>query len=379
MDNEYESPWGLQEPDSGNTESQPVQINDDELGINTEVQVKRTRYVAKLDDERMLGEKGLGALKHLCSKIHLKGNGHEVGDLGRLLDMYQMWSHDMFPKGQFKNLYSLTSKTGRSASVRNVRLAWIDEEQTGRKVAAEVAAEEAALIDLEDDLVDVRERGRHFEQEERFSRQSGSEPLDNPDDLFVGMDSVDHRLVSDEDVDIQAEVSRREEEEEGLQDVSELLEGARAQREEDISRSSARGSLFDIGGGDLTGDIFGSGSLDVPMSTQLTTEPTTTEPTATETADSQTPSTEAPTEEPPSTQEPSSTQAPSTQAPSTQATQEPPATQTSARAKNIIIDDDEFDELDQFDIENQEQHEPEPDPEDYDDDDEMAVLREMGM
>lgn len=71
--------------------------------------------------------------------------------------------------------------------------------------------------------------------------------VDNPDDLFVGMDSVDHRLVSDEDVDIQAEVSRREDDEDREQDVSELLEGARAQRDKDNSRSSGRLSLFDLG------------------------------------------------------------------------------------------------------------------------------------
>ncbi|VBB78805.1 Conserved hypothetical protein [Yarrowia lipolytica] len=368
MDNDYESPWGLSQleapADSQNIDSQP--LNDDELGINTEVQVKRTRHVAKLDDTRMMDDKGLPALKHLCTKVNFKGNGHEVGDLGRLLDMYQMWSHDLFPKGQFKSLYPLTSKAGRTATVRGLRLAWIDEEQR-KKQAADVAT----AVDELEDITDFRDRGRHFETEPRYSRQSEppvetSVNVDNPDDLFVGMDSVDHRLVSDEDVDIQAEVSRREDDEDREQDVSELLEGARAQRDKDNSRSSGRLSLFDLGGSGspsesdrggstLEGDIFGTGSLDP------------TPPPASET------STQAPAAQPPATQPPQApapTQPPSNQAP----VKAPPQPMRQ-------MDDLELDMLADFepDFEDQEQHEPEPDPEDYEDDEAMAVMREMGL
>ncbi|KAG5366935.1 Chromosome segregation in meiosis protein 3 [Yarrowia sp. B02] len=374
MDNEYESPWGLSQLEAPTDSQQPESqaLNDDELGINTEVQVKRTRYVAKLDDTRLLGEKGLGALKHLCSKVNLKGNGHEVGDLGRLLEMYQLWSHDLFPKGQFKNLYPLTSKAGRTANVRSLRLAWIDEEQRSKNTA-----ELAATVDELEDITDFRDRGRHFDTEPRYSRQSepsrfdSEAPVDNPDDLFVGMDSVDHRLVSDEDVDIQAEVSRREEDNE--QDVSELLEGARAQRDEDNSRSSGRVSLFDLGDNSsaspVEGDIFGTGALEVPAKTS--TPPSTQAPAKASTP----PSTQA--AQPPSTQPPS-TQPPSTQPPSTQAAQatQAPATQPPSTMRRM--DDLELDMLADFepDLEDQEQ---EPEPEDYEDDEEMAVLREMGM
>ncbi|KAG5356542.1 Chromosome segregation in meiosis protein 3 [Yarrowia sp. C11] len=365
MDNEYESPWGLTQEtrtDSQPFDSQP--LNDDELGINTEVQVKRSRHVAKLDDNRLLEEKGLPALKHLCTKMHLKGHGHEVGDLGRLLDMYQMWSHDLFPKGQFKGLYPLTSKAGRSASVRNLRLAWIQEEQDQKKFG-----ENAVSTELDDfldrdisgqDVSDFRDRGRHFESETRYSRQSQSggldDPEDNPDDLFVGMDSVDHRLVSDEDVDIQAEVSRREEEEDGEQDVSELLEGARAQREKDNSRSSGRLSLFDMGeggeGGEkgLEGDIFGTGSL-APLEADVAQTKASEPSTQTTGSSTQT------TTEPPSTQ--------------TKATTEPSSTQSKTQTQASTQPDLNF--MDDFEPED------ENPAQDYDDEDEMEALREFGF
>lgn len=346
MDNPYEDPWH----------------NDDELGIHTEVAVRKSRVYAKLDDQRLLGEKGLGALKHMCEKVTLKGRGHELGDLGRLLDIYQMWSHQLFPKGRFQDLYPSTSKAGRAAPVRNLRAAWIDEERISKN-ATELGGAEDELMEIGD----ARNVGRHYDSEPRYSREQStpSDPsrdksadapsfsrptVDNPDDLFVGMESIEHRIVSDEDMAQAVETSRIEGDSDDNLDVSDLLEGARAQREQDKSRrESGRQSLFDVGGangdknkdilGGLGNDIFGHGELSAPSSKEPSMSPSK------------------------STSLPN----PSSQAVSTQ----------QQHAPGVFDDLDlDFDEDGpEPDFEDQDQQQAEDD----DDEDELAVMREMGM
>lgn len=60
-----------------------------------------------------MGEQGFPALLKVAKKFKVKGKGHEVSassdnadvfqtaDLNNLLNVYQMWAHHMFPKGDF--------------------------------------------------------------------------------------------------------------------------------------------------------------------------------------------------------------------------------------------------------------------------------------
>lgn len=42
----------------------------------------------------------------------------QVRDLHRILDVYQMWAHTMFPKGQFMYTVGRVEKIARTAGVR---------------------------------------------------------------------------------------------------------------------------------------------------------------------------------------------------------------------------------------------------------------------
>lgn len=92
------------------------------VGVGDEPGTKVRIPRAKVDAERLLGPKGMPALMGVAKKWKPRGKGHEVGrccccrgracqplttcssqvkDLNRLLDVYQMWAHSMFPRGEF--------------------------------------------------------------------------------------------------------------------------------------------------------------------------------------------------------------------------------------------------------------------------------------
>ncbi|KAF4953680.1 hypothetical protein FSARC_12341 [Fusarium sarcochroum] len=94
------------EPDSG-------------LGIDEEVDVKKRARVpnVKLDEERLLGPKGLPKLKQRARDLKIKGKGHEFSDASRLLSFYQLWLDDLFPKAKFLDALAMVEKAGHKKLV----------------------------------------------------------------------------------------------------------------------------------------------------------------------------------------------------------------------------------------------------------------------
>lgn len=99
---------------------------DDDLDLD-DAPAKKRRIVAKLDEERLLGPSGFPLLREHMKKLKIKGKGHEVRDstgrrshfdanpplltlsaiqrqdLKRVLTMYQLWSHQMYPKTNLRD------------------------------------------------------------------------------------------------------------------------------------------------------------------------------------------------------------------------------------------------------------------------------------
>lgn len=63
---------------------------------------KKRRKMAKVDHERLLAPQGLPRLMKIAKAWKVRGKGKEKEDLGLLIDMYTVWAHGMFPKGDFK-------------------------------------------------------------------------------------------------------------------------------------------------------------------------------------------------------------------------------------------------------------------------------------
>ncbi|WVQ83388.1 hypothetical protein IAT38_005529 [Cryptococcus sp. DSM 104549] len=62
---------------------------------------KKKRAIAKVDADRLLSERGIPALCRAAKKFKVLGKGREKEDLRNVLNMYQLWAHGMFPKGDF--------------------------------------------------------------------------------------------------------------------------------------------------------------------------------------------------------------------------------------------------------------------------------------
>ncbi|KAF3055160.1 Chromosome segregation in meiosis protein 3 [Daldinia childiae] len=99
------------------------------LGIDEAVAVqKKVRApIVKLDEGRLLSEKGIPRLRRKARDLKFKGKGHEFSDAARLLSFYQLWFDDLFPKAKFLDAAAMAEKAGHKKYMRMKRMEWIEE------------------------------------------------------------------------------------------------------------------------------------------------------------------------------------------------------------------------------------------------------------
>ncbi|KAL5333584.1 replication fork protection component Swi3-domain-containing protein [Aspergillus crustosus] len=101
------------------------------LGLDEEVKVAKTRQpVAKLDENRLLTQAGIPKLRRSAKKnLKFKGKGHEFSDLARLLNFYQLWLDDLFPRAKFADGLAILERLGHAKRLQSMRREWINEEK----------------------------------------------------------------------------------------------------------------------------------------------------------------------------------------------------------------------------------------------------------
>ncbi|PLN81183.1 replication fork protection component Swi3-domain-containing protein [Aspergillus taichungensis] len=101
------------------------------LGLDEEVKIiKKRQPVAKLDETKLLSQAGIPKLRFKAQrKLHFKGKGHEFSDAARLLNFYQLWLDDLFPRAKFADGLAMIEKLGHSKRLRTMRREWIEEER----------------------------------------------------------------------------------------------------------------------------------------------------------------------------------------------------------------------------------------------------------
>ncbi|KAL1840869.1 hypothetical protein VTJ49DRAFT_7661 [Mycothermus thermophilus] len=122
--------FGSPSPEPGKKDKQKEpEKKKDVLGVDDELNLKRKPRVprVKLDEARLLSEKGIPKLRKMGPRIKFKGKGHEFDDAARLLSFYQAWLDDLYPKATFLDALAMVEKTGHKTTMRNARLKWIDE------------------------------------------------------------------------------------------------------------------------------------------------------------------------------------------------------------------------------------------------------------
>ncbi|KAI1778849.1 Swi3-domain-containing protein [Hypoxylon cercidicola] len=100
-----------------------------DLGIDEAVAIKKKPRdpIVKLDESRLLSEKGIPRLRRKASDLKFKGKGHEFSDAAKLLSFYQLWFDDLFPKAKFLDAAAMAEKAGHKKYMRMKRMEWINE------------------------------------------------------------------------------------------------------------------------------------------------------------------------------------------------------------------------------------------------------------
>ncbi|KAH9951472.1 replication fork protection component Swi3-domain-containing protein [Amylocystis lapponica] len=102
--------------------------------------VKERKKPSRLDEARLLGPDGLPALVKQAKHFKPKGKGHEATDLNTLLQVYQFWTHKMYPKNQFRDSVQRVEKLCHSRRMHVSLSVWRDESKgliNGRKRATD--------------------------------------------------------------------------------------------------------------------------------------------------------------------------------------------------------------------------------------------------
>ncbi|EER28304.1 hypothetical protein CPC735_061770 [Coccidioides posadasii C735 delta SOWgp] len=116
---------------TGSTENK----NDDLVGLE-EIKITRKRAPpVKLDENRLLSQAGIPKLrKSAKTKLKFKGKRHEFSDVARLLNFYQLWLDDLYPRAKFADGLSIIEKLGHTKRMQVMRKEWIDEGKPGRNL-----------------------------------------------------------------------------------------------------------------------------------------------------------------------------------------------------------------------------------------------------
>ncbi|KAK4117840.1 Swi3-domain-containing protein [Canariomyces notabilis] len=154
----------------------------DVLGIEKEIDLKKKPRAprVKLDEARLLSEKGIPKLRKMAPRLKLKGKGHEFSDAARLLSFYQDWLDDLFPKATFLDALAMVEKEGHKTAMRNARLKWIDE----CRPKATFEAEEEGEFPGREQQSSLPQPERIAPIFENASRERPTTPTRDEDDLF---------------------------------------------------------------------------------------------------------------------------------------------------------------------------------------------------
>lgn len=137
----------------------------DMLGVDSEITARKRKPIIKLDSKKLLGATGLPMLaRNTPSRLKLKGRGHEIRDLDRLLWHYQIWAHACYPKATFDDMLYLLRRKGNDPQVKLWRRSNVDQDKTDHQddsgepaAAAHFQQDESIHVDEVHSSINTRE------------------------------------------------------------------------------------------------------------------------------------------------------------------------------------------------------------------------------
>ncbi|EGN95973.1 hypothetical protein SERLA73DRAFT_170413 [Serpula lacrymans var. lacrymans S7.3] len=111
---------------------------------------KERKKLPKLDDARLLGPSGFPQLIRDTKNFVPRGKGHEAADLKSILQIYQFWTHKMFPKTQFRDTVDRVEKLCHSKRMHVALSVWRDEAKG--LVNGQKPGDDDSAVDLTSDV-----------------------------------------------------------------------------------------------------------------------------------------------------------------------------------------------------------------------------------
>ena len=115
-------PIGKDQQNNNSAPQEPAKNIDEEITVK-----KKRKPVPKLDEARLLSQQGIPKLRKITkSRLKFRGKGHECSDISRLLNTYQLWLDDLYPREKFRDALGRVEKLGHSKRMQITRRAWLD-------------------------------------------------------------------------------------------------------------------------------------------------------------------------------------------------------------------------------------------------------------
>ncbi|CAK5277676.1 unnamed protein product [Mycena citricolor] len=177
-------------------------------GVGKDGPVKSKRKIARLDEGRLVAENyGFPRLIQDVKYVKIKGKGHEASDLNRLLQVYQFWTHGLYPKTPFKETVDRVEKLCHSKRMRNKLSEWRDEAH-GIVAGEEEATNEdfPSHTGEEPDRVPASDRAEIASSSSRAPTLPPSSEGDHDDDFDVALmdriasENAKHVNLQDDDI-----------------------------------------------------------------------------------------------------------------------------------------------------------------------------------
>lgn len=166
-------------------------MNEDVLQLDQQLKATKRAKIAKLDQDRILGPKGLPYIvknHHKLAKILNKKHPNarkidvELQNMSSILQFYQLWSHTLYPKAKFKDCIDLMrSLPNRAPGLRVYRKQLIELELEKLRAERGIINVDIEPIERTSDDIVVSENGEDQDpQENEFVANR----------LFVGDDDL---------------------------------------------------------------------------------------------------------------------------------------------------------------------------------------------
>lgn len=87
----------------------------------------------------------------------------------RLVEFYQLWTHELFPKARYEDAWAMIQRLGHQAQVRTARMQWLNEARFP-PADEELQKDSGESVDVEAEDVNFQQLLQEHEQEENLKQ-----------------------------------------------------------------------------------------------------------------------------------------------------------------------------------------------------------------